>query len=785
MLVKNRNQNKITIGIIIAVILLIFIIMNTANIKNKNSASEETKLKILLNGESTIKLEVYSDYIEFGAKSYANQNEINDYLVIDSSNVNTSQLGTYQVVYTLNYNEKTEVAKRTIIVEDTTAPTISLKSNQEISITIGENYIEPGYIAIDNYDGDITNNVVVENNINTSQLGTYSVTYTINDSSGNITSQQRMIHVVDNTIPIINLNGDSTIYIEYPNNYVEPGFSATDKIDGNITNKVTISSNLDTTKLGTYKVTYFVANSRKRTTVVTRTIIVQDTIKPMITGIKHGDVVNHDVTISFTEGIAFLNGKKFESGSTVSNEGIYTLIVTDTAGNQTTIQFTILKTAPTLEVYSDGNVLESNGESANNVKLSISLFQYARYLIVNDEKIAIDTIEENKIINLKQAEDGSAGFITMQNGFIVIATNDNQSTNFTISIEDITSNISNTITFTINKIPTNLVNFTIYSPNTDTQAAKVNDEITLEFETEDSSKLNNINVQILGINANVQETDHKYIATIVIPDTVSNQQVISYTINYQDQLGRVGHIANDSNIMIYKEISANVSYSTTGFTKDNVITTITTSHLINIPNGFTKINNTTYQKEYQDNTVETISIVDIAGNTTTVDVNFNNILKITNQTITADKVKSDNTLPSYLQFIITFNRDITIETATDFRIYYEYSLDNGQTWIPCKIKSTIASYSYKSLLTYSGMLYLDGVKIATTKNFTILAGTEIMHLETSAATRLKEIYDAILATTDGSQVYCRNVIGIVEGNVEVKYPLDYVIYSDGGKTVSH
>ncbi|WP_084552513.1 Ig-like domain-containing protein [Bacillus cihuensis] len=71
-----------------------------------------------------------------------------------------------------------------------------------------------------------------------------------------------------------------------------------------------------------------------------------DTTAPIVSGVENNRFYNYNVTITFNEGTAKLDGKKFASGTKVTAEGSYTLVVTDEAGNVTTIQFTIDKTAP-------------------------------------------------------------------------------------------------------------------------------------------------------------------------------------------------------------------------------------------------------------------------------------------------------------------------------------------------------------------------------------------------------------------------------------------------------
>src|SRR5690606_28230103 len=52
-------------------------------------------------------------------------------------------------------------------------------------------------------------------------------------------------------------------------------------------------------------------------------------------------VYNVVVTPSFDEGTATLNGEPFTSGTPVTADGEYTLVVTDAAGNETVVRFTL------------------------------------------------------------------------------------------------------------------------------------------------------------------------------------------------------------------------------------------------------------------------------------------------------------------------------------------------------------------------------------------------------------------------------------------------------------
>ena len=69
---------------------------------------------------------------------------------------------------------------------DVIAPVITLNGSSSISLVIDSTYIESGATAIDDKDGDISGQIVIDSsNINTSTAGTYTVTYNVSDAAEN------------------------------------------------------------------------------------------------------------------------------------------------------------------------------------------------------------------------------------------------------------------------------------------------------------------------------------------------------------------------------------------------------------------------------------------------------------------------------------------------------------------------------------------------------------------------------------------------------------------------
>ena len=79
---------------------------------------------------------------------------------------------------------------------------------------------------------------------------------------------------VDTTAPVITLNGSDTIIVHKGSVFTDPGATASDNEDGNITSSIVVTGVVDTGTLGTYTITYTVTDAAGNTTSITRTVIV-------------------------------------------------------------------------------------------------------------------------------------------------------------------------------------------------------------------------------------------------------------------------------------------------------------------------------------------------------------------------------------------------------------------------------------------------------------------------------------------------------------------------------
>ena len=165
-------------------------------------------------------------------------------------------------------------------IETNDPPTIQLIGG-EVTLKFNEYYNEPGFSASDAEDGDLTNNVNIDNTIDSQTPGNYTLTYSVKDSNGLEATATRNVLVEQNQPPQIVITAGS-VSLEMGQNYVEPGFTAYDNEDGDLTNQVQVTNNIDYQTPGEYQITYFVIDSGGLSDTMTRTIIIEGNCETFI-----------------------------------------------------------------------------------------------------------------------------------------------------------------------------------------------------------------------------------------------------------------------------------------------------------------------------------------------------------------------------------------------------------------------------------------------------------------------------------------------------------------------
>lgn len=82
-----------------------------------------------------------------------------------------------------------------LVTPDVESPVLTVNGSATVSLRVGSSYQDAGATAVDNVDGNISDQIVTNNPVNTSSAGTYLVVYSISDVAGNSASATRTVIV--------------------------------------------------------------------------------------------------------------------------------------------------------------------------------------------------------------------------------------------------------------------------------------------------------------------------------------------------------------------------------------------------------------------------------------------------------------------------------------------------------------------------------------------------------------------------------------------------------------
>lgn len=225
-------------------------------------------VEMTLNGSARVIVPYGEDYHDEGAtatlRNRFTKTEI-PLTIQEIGVVDSARPGTYELCYTSHKYACHAEKKRTVVIEDKEPPKIELLFQEGYFTKAGTPYVEEGYTAYDNCDGDITDRV---SRYEKDGVVYYSVT----DSSGNTASVQRAIRYRDAALPTLELLGDATIEINAGGQYTEPGWRAFDDEDGDLSDRVEVSGEVDIYRAGTYQLAYTATDSDGNQATAERTV---------------------------------------------------------------------------------------------------------------------------------------------------------------------------------------------------------------------------------------------------------------------------------------------------------------------------------------------------------------------------------------------------------------------------------------------------------------------------------------------------------------------------------
>ncbi len=186
-MVKKKSRLKIK-NIIFLLIILVIICAAIYKIVTHNDFVVDLK---------TTTFEVGEEYTNDFTATYKGD-DVTDKVKV-THNIYSNAVGKYQVVFSYTVENREFKVTKTIEIKDETKPKITLKSGETMMVVLGEKFTEPGYNATDDYDGDLTSSVKVSGEVDTDKEGTYSLKYTVTDSSGNKEVVKRKVTVTTNS----------------------------------------------------------------------------------------------------------------------------------------------------------------------------------------------------------------------------------------------------------------------------------------------------------------------------------------------------------------------------------------------------------------------------------------------------------------------------------------------------------------------------------------------------------------------------------------------------------
>lgn len=208
-------------------------------------------------GQKYDTVEVYENYISPQAKAQDNVDGDISASIVIQNNVNTFVPGWYYVTYQVSdiSNNKSPMDTVHVLVGDFTPPVITLRHKPNDTVTVGvfETYAADSGMATDNFDSSAT--VIMGGsffsafpNAKATMPGLYSIIYTAIDQSGNSSTVEIIIRVVDTIAPIIEITGPRTDTIALNSKYELRGH--------NVTDNYSYVSDITITMFGSYITTF-------------------------------------------------------------------------------------------------------------------------------------------------------------------------------------------------------------------------------------------------------------------------------------------------------------------------------------------------------------------------------------------------------------------------------------------------------------------------------------------------------------------------------------------------
>ncbi len=206
------------------------------------------------------------------------------------------------------------------------APVITALGPLSTTVECAASYVDPGATAVDACQGPVP--VSTASTVDTSQVGSYAVTYTAADQAGDqATPVVRTVNVTDTTPPVVSMLGPNPATVECATPFVDPGATAADSCAGALPVMETGAVNAGVP--GSYLLGYTATDPSGNAGLASRVVTVSDTTAPAM-DVVDLTILARGLTIVVNDGTLTVGGLRFPlnrsgqfkvDGHTVAFEG--------------------------------------------------------------------------------------------------------------------------------------------------------------------------------------------------------------------------------------------------------------------------------------------------------------------------------------------------------------------------------------------------------------------------------------------------------------------------------
>jgi hypothetical protein len=254
--------------------------------------------------------------------------------------------------------------------DDNVPPVITLNGSNPDTVELGTTYSDPGATAFDEFHGETP--VSASSDVDTSTVGSYTITYTATDLDGNTATASRTVNVVDTTAPVITVTGDNPATVEFGGTYTDAGATASDA-SGAVT--VVSSGTVDPDTVGTYTISYSSTDASGNVGTASRTVNVTDTVAPVFTSPSTFIVDEGTTAVGTVTATDLATPVTFTISGTdlaITSAGVLTFVVAADYEAQSTTPETLPYDGSTYDITATVTATDANGVTATQ-EITVSI----------------------------------------------------------------------------------------------------------------------------------------------------------------------------------------------------------------------------------------------------------------------------------------------------------------------------------------------------------------------------------------------------------------------------